>query len=77
MVGRLRKVVAIQVFSDGGYTGERGAAALVVSCVYATVDSFERELVGSRGVLLKDAVSAFCAEVLALDLATEYLERTI
>ena len=77
VVGRLRKVVAIQVYSDGGFTGEQGAAAFVVSCVYETEDGFERELVGSRGVLLKDAVSAFCAEVLAFDLPTEFLERTI
>ena len=68
----LRNAVGIQIYSDGGLARGRGAAAYVVTVVYATEQGFRNELVGARGVHLEQATTPFGAEVAALDLATKF-----
>jgi hypothetical protein len=68
----LQQSTAIQVFSDGGFVSGTGAAAFVIVAVTDAGEEFQCELIGARGVLVKDARSAFHMEVLALELAIEF-----
>ena len=63
----------LQVFSDGGFVQGRGAAAFVVTSVHCVGDELVQESLGARGVWMQGAVSAFQAEVIALDLATDFV----
>jgi len=65
---------AVQIFSDGGYDGECGAAASVVVTYTYDGDEWVPEVRGHKGVFIEGAHSAFhaelCATGLALQLAT-------
>ena len=73
LVAGLTDGIGIQVFSDGGFADGVGAAAVVVSLVFAEEDSLRTRILGARGHLVRDAKSAFHTEVVALDLAIEIL----
>ena len=72
LTSRLKEAVALQIFSDGGFTHAQGAAAFVITCVSKNGSS---TLLGTRGIWMEEAKSAFHAEVQALEAATEYVER--
>ena len=71
----MRSAIGLQVFSDGGLAQGLGAAAFVVTAVHHVNSSFEYSVLGARGILLRNARSAFQAEVLALDIAIEYISK--
>ena len=58
---------------NGGFADGFGAAAFVVVCVREHGGRFESILLGARGLLIKEARSAFHAEVTALDMATQFM----
>ena len=51
------------------------AAAFEVVCIRAAGGRLQSQLLGGRGVLIRQARSAFHAEVSALDLAIEFLNK--
>ena len=57
--------------SGGGHS----AAAFVVAAVHKDGEGFKLEVLGARGTWIGNAQSAFEMEVLALDMATEYVSR--
>ena len=73
LLDTLNDAVAVQIFSDGGYANNEGAAAFVLTSVHDRGNHFETVIIGARGILMKNARSAFHAEVTALDIATEFL----
>ena len=72
-VGAVTDAIAIQIFSDGGYNFGKGAAAFVVTCVRWDGQQLHSELLGGRGILIKEARSAFHTEVTALDMAVQFM----
>ena len=71
----LRGSVGLQIFSDGGYAGRRGAVGVFFFAVQLAGTAYERKLLGSRGYSISGCTSAFCAEVIGLDIATETAAR--
>ena len=65
--------LALQIFCDGGFSDNVGAAAFVVTSVSQVGDVLVRKLLGERGRLIQGARSAFQTEVAAMDLATEHI----
>ena len=72
LLREVHNATAIVIHSDGGFAEGVGAAAYVVTLVRASEYGFRRTFVGTRGVYLGNTVSAFGAEVAALDLATAF-----
>ena len=64
----------MQIFSDGGYDGECGAAAAVLVTYTFDGDAWAPEVRGHKGVFIEGAHSALhaelCAAGVALQLAT-------
>ena len=60
---------AIQVFSDGGYTGECGAYGMQVIAYPARTEDLQPHMVGYSFAYVRDAISAFQMEFLGLDTA--------
>ncbi len=62
----------MQIFSDGGYCDGAGASGFVVVSI-GRRPPFERVLEGYRGVFLHEAVSAFQTEMVAAELAVQFV----
>ena len=71
----LSKGYSLQIHCDGGFCAGAGAAAFVVHIVEPRSNQISRA--GYKGVYLAAAVSAFQAEVTAIDLATKFVKNTL
>ena len=73
----LRNCVAIQFFTDGGYTREIGGA-IGVQCIgyFQYQGEIERRLVGYRYAFIERPLSAFFTELAALETALELVRET-
>ena len=55
---RVAHGACLQIHSDGGYDGERGAAAILVVCYSLDSKAWEPEAVGYKGLFMETARSA-------------------
>jgi len=62
---------ALQIFSDGGYDGKNGAAAAVIVSYVFDGEQWLPTVKGHKGIFLKNANSAFHAELFAADVAIQ------
>ena len=69
----LQDAIGLQVYSDGGFNFGIGAAAFVVTCVKWDGERLQSVMMGSRGILIEGARSAFHTEVTALDMAVRFV----
>jgi hypothetical protein len=68
----LRRLIAgqmLQIYSDGGFDGERGSASFVVVCNAFEDGSWHSSVCGYRGILINGARSSFQAEMVGADAA--------
>ena len=72
VASRLTRYKALQIFSGGGLDGSRGVAAFVVVGSTWENCTWRIEIFGFRGILIRDAVSAFQAEIIAADAAIAF-----
>ena len=61
----------IQIYSDGGFDGVRGAAGVVPICYQCIRGEWVPVAEGYRGLFMKTARSAFHAELVAADAAIQ------
>ena len=71
----LQQSIGLQVFSDGGFADGVGVAAFVILRIDSAGEGLRSSTVGARGCVIRNARSAFHAEVAGLDLATEFILR--
>ena len=68
----IKEFAALQIFCDGGYNGIASDSMAFVIVGYQKLgNSWQRRILGCRGLLVEGVLSAFQCEIGALDVAVE------